>query len=602
MLLAWVFMVAALLIILSVPEAQGYEISPYTAFPSVVWMLILVAMGIGYSVAIVHVSLPSKSLSYPLAIGVVTFANLILLLLPIERGYTFYGRHDPLTQVGNILDIRNTGHIGRSNFYPMFHILSYAAGTITGTSIEGVRGWLPLAFFLGFQLWTYMLVRVVTKNPGAARLALVLASVPVYPILTTFTPSDTLFLFVPFILYLFFLTRRERSIKIQLLFVTILLVSPFSHPEVVLFLALVFISHDFTAALQRRKNRKVRFPKSADAFGALIIVVAAFFLWFSTFSAFGASLSRLRDSFLGETLLPSPIRLYESLFARSGFSVLTLLWVLFVLTGPRVVYVLVAIVAFVYVFRRRVHDASILALAIPVFVLLPITALTLVADTIIGYDRVLKYVVFASTVLVSVCYAKFPEAHLRSAHQQYDAGTVRGKLLGTSVSKGSAVVIGTCVLVAVMIAPFDLYSSPIIYYPNEQVTSTDFAGTFWFTVHGSERINTTDILVLGRYVHALFGYDTSLDDFPVFAAALYQTNRLPPVDFNYDLLQSGVKNKTAGVYLLIDSYSKSLYCDLFPEHGRFTCADFRRLGVYPWASLTYANGGFEVWYIQQTGP
>jgi hypothetical protein len=491
-------------------------------------------------------------------------------------------------------DIELTGHLGESNFYPALHILSISLSQMTGTDIWLMRTVIPVGLFALFQLGVYLLIRTITSSSKAGLVGFVLASVPLYASLTTYTPSDTLFFYVPFILYALFLSRKKQSMRTRLPFVLSLLVVPFSHPELVIFLSAFLIFSEFTQLRDRLRSGRGFHNEHIPSATSLFTLIAAFFIWFSSFSAFGISISRLSASFLGEAI-QAPIQYYQSLFVRSGLSITDFMWLAIKVEGAHLIYIILAFSLFAYVVQIGRTNQHLRVFAALTAGTIPLLILTVLVDVIIGYGRVMKYLVLLSTILIAL-NLQMIGSFSRGTNLSPSTSCIGGGP-GTRNSGRRYLTIVTFLSLAlvVVIASLNLFPSPAILQANGQITAMSLAGTSWLIRFGDDGVESSDTLPFGRYVHAILGFDSSLST--RFALALYQPSRLPPENFNYDLLEYADGGGLFQRYLLIDGYMKSFYCDLFPERGRFTCEDFDRLEVDSRLSLLYTNGEFEVWYV-----
>src|SRR5713226_6617910 len=120
---------AALGLIVSRPPASEYEISIYEAYQPYLWLLIVLGLASGAYVLVGQALEETGSDLWLVGFALLQLTSGIVLLLPLLRGYVFYGAIDPMYHVGFVRDIQSMGRfegpktIGE-NVYPVSHILA----------------------------------------------------------------------------------------------------------------------------------------------------------------------------------------------------------------------------------------------------------------------------------------------------------------------------------------------------------------------------------------------------------------------------------------------------------------------------------------------
>ena len=149
-ILSFIFIICTILIVSITPPATGYELSIYTAYPWYFWFCLLGSIFLGILVILPGVFRKKKTNLWVFGLAVVFIANLVFLLLPMLRGYVFYGGAgaDIFTHVGLIKEIAETGHIFENNFYPIIHIFSLLVSDILGISVMKILWFIPAFFSL----------------------------------------------------------------------------------------------------------------------------------------------------------------------------------------------------------------------------------------------------------------------------------------------------------------------------------------------------------------------------------------------------------------------------------------------------------------------
>ncbi len=134
---AFIFIATALFVVATACPATGYEISIYDAYPSYFWFFIIAAIACGIIILVRQAFAETPSHWWIAGFLAIMFANLVILLLPIFRGYATMGRWDVLSHIGYTRDILLTGHLTSygeavANYYPVIHIIIATLSHLTG--------------------------------------------------------------------------------------------------------------------------------------------------------------------------------------------------------------------------------------------------------------------------------------------------------------------------------------------------------------------------------------------------------------------------------------------------------------------------------------
>lgn len=574
----------ALYIVTTTPLATGYELSIYNAYPPYFFIVILISFSCSL-LGILHSIYAEKiGISCLANIFAILAFNIILILLPLFRGYAFYERHDALTHVGIIKDILRSAHLSSDNFYPIFHVFPSVILQITDINnmFFLIREFIPLAFYIFYIFCIYLIVKEITKDSKASLFAFLFASVPLFGgQLTAFTPSDILFFIVPFLLYSFYLDLHAHSIKTKILFIIGLILVPYMHPEIVIFLIISFLLFFILTKFFDLKN-----VTNKNVFlNPLLILFISFFIWFSTSSQFSLYSRRLYLWFSKE-IGSAPINYYRTLLSRAQLSLNEFLELLIKREGARMIYFILAsltiLVIIKNIFSKRKVERNqvffgLLFLSVSFF-----AAFSLFNDVVVGYGRVLKYAILSSTILISI--------FLISYRDKTKVNTSKNKLFFLIVF---------CVLVtSTAISTFNLHPSPIVRSYNSQVTAMEINGANWLVEFGDRNIEPMDMFItFGRFVQAKQGYDYSMQEDRTYATALYSTKRSPPDHFNYMYYNTLGESYSEDKYLLTNKLMKLFYFELWPDIARFTTDDFRKIDIDATVNRIYENGEFVIRYI-----
>jgi len=578
-LISLLFINLCLFIIAITPPASGYELSIYDAYPYYFFVFLIISFALSMFNILYYIT--KTDITRVVSIFNILAIIVILLLLPLFRGYTFYGRHDELTHIGMIKDILISGHFGSSDFYPMLHISSAITAQIGNISIAHVREFLPLSFNILYTLWVYLLITKITKNTKLSLVGFLFASIPLLSRrLINFTPSDTFFSITPFLFYLFYVYDTEYSTKIALLLFLLFVSTPLMHPEITIFLimSLTVLFVLITMGKYTINIRKITFLVPLSTILILSII------WFS-FSKVIRMFFESVFSWFTEGRGTAPIKYYTTILSRGRFSLLELLNLIMRRYGAILLYFMFAflitlIVIKSIILKRKINSEQLFFSSIFVLTIL-ISAASVYNYIVTNYERLFKYAIFSSTMLISIFII-----------------TNMGKIKNISKSKLFSMGIHILLSVSLILSVLSLYPSPIIDSYNPQVTGMEIKGTSWLIEVGYREIYPIDnFVVFGRFVHAIEGYDHSLKEDKIYATSLYSPERYPPDHFNYSHSYTLGDSYKKDKYLLTNELMKQFYFKLWPKYARFTKDDFRKLSNDTTVNKIYENREFEVYRI-----
>lgn len=586
-----------LYIIYNTSPVTGYELSIYDAYPSYFFVAVIVSFScscFGLLNAIQAGSKGKMDISCIANIFVICMLGGILLLLPLFRGYAFYDRHDPLTHLGSIKDILQSGHLGTDNFYPTLHIFSSTIIQITNLyNFFLIREVIPPTLYVYFILCICILVKEISKNNRRSLFAFLFASIPILGgALITFTPSDTLFFTVPLIVYLLYLDVRLHSAETKVLLILTVISIPYAHPEIVVFSILSFLL--FVVILWFFNHGGT--TKESMSLNLPLILFISFFIWFSSFSQFFLYSKRLYLWFF-ERIGEIPIDRYSALLSRAQLPLSDLIELIFKREGALIIYFALAFSITLVVLRdlllKRKVDVNQVFFGTLFLLTMLSAAFSLFNYTIIDFGRILKYAIFSSMVLIGIFLAQCNITHV-FVLKTSKFTNFRSKFKRRMIQ----IFIFLILIIAMMISTFNLHPSPLIESYNPQVTAMEIKGSNWLVEFGDRGVEPVDMfLTFGRFVHAYEGYSFSMEEDKSYASALYSINRMPPDHFNYTFHNSLGESYSQDKYLLTNKLMKLYYFELWPKHARFTQDDFIKLSSDPTVDAIYSNGEFQIYHV-----
>ena len=167
----------ALVIVAITPGATGYELSTYEAYPLFFWALLLLSISCGVCI-LFRLAFSSEPVSnwWFLSTLVIVVPNLIVILLPLARGYFLPNAGDSVTHLGYLNSIIETGTISQ-NVYPIAHIFAFELGAVFGVTAPQAMMVEPAIFYLVYVVGLFLLFTWIGPKRENVFLALALGSV-----------------------------------------------------------------------------------------------------------------------------------------------------------------------------------------------------------------------------------------------------------------------------------------------------------------------------------------------------------------------------------------------------------------------------------------
>ncbi len=610
----WIALVNVL-IFLSAIEIYKNQMSYYelSIYDSIFFPLAGLILGITISLGIVIVSMRGGC-RYGTFLGVleIGLCSLVVILVPLIKGYAYASMADNAWHIGYILDILNFGYIPPNNVYPVVHLFGATVTQITNFPLPFTAYILPPCYFFIYAASIAILCNVVFSR-NVAVIASICGMVPVCFYYSQIMAMGVAFMALPLVIFLLLKVFHYRTLEWRATLLIYISVLPFWHP--LAFLMAIFIIALFIMTLGIRNfiSRIDTTTPSIDSNVSEFLVYFVFLLStiFFYWSFQNIILSRFLDtvgSLLTEsTVVTSPLNEGLTAFGKLGLGSMDIVFLFVKLYGVLTIFALFSAIGFVYILNQlRLHGSIKYALQEKYLVSLSfIYAVTLLCGTIAAVDFVKPLTGLASQRFLFAVYALIPVTtafglsllHPDSQTQIKGMKTASVKRFGkVNVLKSTsfAFILAICLSIAI----FTLFTSPIIYRPNAGATLKEVTGGGWMMYKGN---NIYTILWDGQsvsqpdqYPYLLFGVTSDLK-YPKIEPNL---NVDEFAHFRYDRYQTLGASISANKYLLIrEGVSILIYEKLYPLLARFTQLDFLKLSNDDSAHLLYSNGETEVYLI-----
>jgi len=568
--------------------ASGYEVSIYTTNLSpLVWVLLITSMG-GSIFLLVSQVLNGEDQEnnwWLVPLFTLMFSSLIVLLLPILKGYYSSSRGDALTHIGYIKDILLMGHFSVHNIYPAQHMVPAALSHVLGLSARTAASYVCPIFSTGYMLFIYLLARTIFQRKGEIILACIAGAILLIPHSGLFTASGVAALMFPLMLALFFRSWQNKSFDYKLLFILVLLLHPLLHPMatfimmvILVLVSLLYVGHN--AIHKRALGQEIHL-------NYIFILAVVSFLWYADLFIFRIGADFFVKLITWETV-PSPAYIYGGLLEKGGVQGFGIIEILFRYYGGEIIYSVLAAVAVVTLARKLIsHGWQVSNMVVLSFLFVTFCFVYLIRwlGLAIGhgqeYSRIIFYIPVISIILAS------PILYQLLHKFRYQ------KLVSTAIA--------CLILVSAVFSVFNRYPSPYLREPNLQTTHMEIEGTVWLVNH---RDLSTKPTYTGTSLYRFSVAEYGIYWFHSSPAPLDPTFPKPPVriphHFGYPHHETIGESVTENVYLVLAKLDWVLYEEVWkpPIPTRWGREDFARLENDPTLDRLYANGEFDVWFVR----
>ncbi len=583
LILSMTSIIIALLIVVSIPSYTNYELNLYTVYPWYFWTLLSIPYLLSYIV--IYLDENVNKYTYLILLSA-QFALIILLLIPVFRGYSIYGATDTLTHLGMVEDLY-TGHIGFLNPYPIIHLFIFEMSQITNVNPDAISLYIPIIFTNLYIFSMFILSRILNLSKKESLFVYLFSTIPVFGaflMVEDILPSTDFFLFIPLILYILLKSRfYNNKLSYSIILVLLLILIAFAHPETTVFFVLIIVVLIFVT---KYLNYIRKYNIKEDFFSPLLILIIAMFAWFSSTFIFSYTVQSFYSVFV-ENLGPgAPL---SQLGAGIKISLIDALNVIVHEYGSAIIYLAIGgtISLFIiknYIFKKEITFRN-LFLSCLFFVFIIVSFIFLLKGTPIGYNvyREIKYPLLVSTIFMAIFFARLSKKDALSKIKIYlPFATI-------------------LMIIIVFISIGGLYPSPSVQNTNHQDTYSDINGMSFVLNNGNNSINILELtpnVEYSRYADYLLGYDTASQN----GTLIYSESILPPPHFGYDANSSIGDSYKKPQYLLIYPPYDYYYQAIYPKYTnlwRYSPQDFEKLENNDTNSeLIYNNGEFKIAFIE----
>lgn len=581
-IIAFIFIILALTIITKTHSASGYEMSIYDTYPQYFWFFVITSIFIG-QIVLLRCAFSSAENDKLWIFGFFSIlsANAILLFMPLIRGYEVYGRGDVLTHIGFMNDILRNGYIGNSNMYPINHILGVIIFLVSGIKITDITMIIPVIFSFFYVISFYLLAKQIFEKKREVLFTIVFGSILLFGNAhLAFAPNPQSFFLFPFVLYLYFKSRKSKHIfEFSTLAVILQILIVFYHPLSTLMLIMIFLVLEVTLII---KNKIITFKYSPfrlrSSYNLILISLIMFFTWQSYAYVLINSFKMIFSWLAGEAA-KSEFQTYSDIITSSKPEFRDIIELSLNMYGQSIILGILSLFCIFYIFiivRRQNQQLKFFHLfsSAGFLFFFALSLVTFFLAYIIGFGRIYTVAILFSIILIS---------------SSLDI-ILRTKNSFMTIKYGFLCLILISLL---YFSTFNLYLSPRVKYDNQQVALSELAGMETFFKNRDEKISILELgLSQDRFYDAIYSKATMRKNV-IFG------DRLRPVDhFGYTNNISFSDNYENPKYFLLNDVGRNLYPYFYPDYKekwRFTQEDFNRLKVDSGVHIIYTNGNLNVY-------
>jgi hypothetical protein len=584
--LGFILLFPASLIIAKTPVATGYEISIYQAYPFYFWMLVIGSIFCGI-ILLIKKSFSAQAQPRLFLGGYVLliFTNVIIILLPLFRGYFIRSQGDEITHLGWIVDIINTGHIGITNIYPISHILSTQIALIGGLDIRIGMIITTVCFYVLYAFGLLLLARNIAKRQAQIYFILAFGSVLLFTFYNyLYLPTQNIVFILPLVLYLFLRISAPGSLNFAICFIIILFLLPVIHPLGSLFVCAIFIIINLATHLSRKTIQKNNLWQSSDTYspiknwGSVILVFVLFYIWFSQFNMLEFTVTRAWESLiLGERL--SPMAGIEEGISTIYSSFRDLLARIIMNYGQVILFAVLSIISILILLKKRYFNReSLTSLEIFLslcFIILCLLGLSTFLNSYLGTGtslRVFCWPLVASIMLIGLV---FHDQLLRLS------GRIKQMTLGIVI---------VIILVSSTLGVLNTFFSPLIDSGDAQVTRSEWQSMEWYLKYKANfRTFFLDQLPV-RASHYYYGKDAPKPSSVGFFSDAAEYLR-------HDIGLSLKDTLPMRGYVVITDREMVITRMLHPTSGAYTLEELNRVFTDPGVNVIFTCAGTNIGYV-----
>jgi hypothetical protein len=571
------------IILISRNRATGYEESIYSNIPVIVWVFLFLSIICGISLITSFTGMDN----YRLAGFIILFLNnLLVLMLPVLKGYVFFGRGDPLTHIGIIKDILSYGVFEKDNFYPITHVLFSEIVLIANILPMALFKYMPVFFNMLFMLNMYFFAKTVFKKREHIMIATASGGILLLGNFhSEIIPNGIANFLYPLFIAIFFLSNSKKSPVYNLLLLILIVLLSFLHPLTTVALIFTIVMFKLSLFVMGRLNpdkKRIFGELRQRATNPLLLTIIIFVAWISTFVVWGQTVRSIFKWLWGE-VTTTPINAMVSDLIKIDIGGIDFLELYLKLYGHLLILIILSTIASLMIIKKTIHREyqyqhlfSLVSIFIGFILFL---VWLLIVPMGFGALRMLAYLAIIVMILGSVGMYEL----IKNNTKKYMA------------SLAILIILTVCFCIGI----FNVFDSPYILKPNAQVTQAEIDGYKWTFDNKNPGIAVSAFMSEQpyRFVDALWGVKARINRSDVKAYGIGPEGVIPD-HFNYTNQTALGSSYSHDKYILISEYDRHVYTGVWKAVGRYNNSDFERIMYDPTMQKIYSNGEFDTWIVK----
>lgn len=562
-------------------NAPGYEISLYSSYPGWLWILLFGIQLLPLYLIVSSVRFRTKRWGI-LGGMLLFFSGATVLLLPVFRGYFFYGAGDKLSHIGTIQGIIQSGHVGSGNFYPFLHIFEGVLGVILAIDLKHISWIVSISMFAIYFTSPYIFLRSLAGERAGYLLLIVFS-----PFLFSFyhlsnQPALVSFFIFPYLLFLLEKYRKQLDktylgAALPIGFALIL-----GHPittivgiSTILLPVVFHMANKMIGFLPRKQSNYV--DTGIVIFGLLVFVSLT--VWNLEFGLFGVISRSLLMNDGGGAPVPGTVSLLTSLDLEATYIIDLFLsryghlFFYYLLLGCALLLVLTGGVT---------RTESVLEMLFQLIFSIAVGLAFLLNPLVIGgIQRTIRWSTLFMTLFITLVsyllYFKRSSSCVQLNRQKY-------------IKKIFAIIFVAVIIFSTGISVMNVHQSPQIGKPNPQITEQRISGSGWLFEFSDRETNFMYSHANLKRISAYLGYSSLRGDRftrPIPDRFGYQNGSLSPLIS---------KSKSYLVFVELDKeFPKMLPESIRQEANQYRENDVMKLNNEPKVNNIYHNGEYEIY-------
>ncbi|HII94616.1 MAG TPA: hypothetical protein HA367_02600 [Candidatus Methanofastidiosum sp.] len=341
------------------------------------------------------------------------------------------------------------------------------------------------------------------------------------------------------------------------------------------------VLHDY--ATEKRRNLNI-------VFCSIAIILAVFSSWFLSFSMVHDDINAAFKALVEVDTSASQVNYAFNLMEMYDVSNYDVVLEAIKIYGGQISFILLSIIFISMVMfnfkgiRSYLNDYSYYFVII-FAVFLVLTILFLGLNLIVGWQRIIRYVLLASLIVNGTC--------LYAVIQMFKEN--KCKICITILS----LIVITMLLLTYFCGFVTAIPTPLTKKTNVQVTDMDLHATSWLNKYSNEFVPITSLnFEPYRLSFALVGRSHANEIGNL--RGWWHPDFRPPEHFNYNYVSSFGNSISHDYYLAISTLARQVYQRVYPEYSHtwpYSPSDHARLEVDNSVKTIYSNGEIDLYYV-----